>query len=179
VTKRLDEATFYGVNAGRTDHMGLELSGRWVIYRPINLQADFGYWLPSNRFDKFIDDGNDYSGNNLPGIADQTTFIGLTATPTVNWHISINYYYTGKQFLNDANTGYANSWQKLDVRLTRKIKTTPNTSLKLTVGSQNLLDEKYASMIAVNAPSINNNLPRYFYPASPRTFFGGIILTHH
>ena len=41
----------------------------------------------------------------------------------------------------------------------------------ITTGIKNLLNEKYASMILINAQGFNGNKPRYYYPGLPRNYF--------
>ena len=38
-------------------------------------------------------------------------------------------------------------------------------------GIQNIFDENYASMLAVNALPAGNNAPRYFYPGNPKNYY--------
>ena len=50
--------------------------------------------------------------------------------------------------------------------------------LELYGGINNAFDEKYASMILINAGSFGGRAPRYFYPGLPRNYYGGISLKY-
>jgi len=49
-----------------------------------------------------------------------------------------------------------------------------NFTLSLYAGVQNLMNEKYASMVLVNALPTATASPRYYYPGNPRSFYTGI-----
>lgn len=48
---------------------------------------------------------------------------------------------------------------------------------RLFAGVGNLTNERYASMIVVNALAPANGEPRYFYPGMPRNLYGGLTLS--
>ena len=46
--------------------------------------------------------------------------------------------------------------------------------MQLYAGIRNLFNEKYASMILVNAQALGGNAPRYYYPGEPVNFYAGM-----
>ncbi len=177
VTKRESDAVFYGVNAGSTDHKGLEFSFNQILfeienYRQFDLSV--GYFTSLNEFREFNDEGTDFSGNKLPGIPDYSLALDghFYLKP---FHLYANFKSFGRQYLNDANTksyhGYNKTGAKLAIDLIIR-----NVKINLYLGADNLFDTHYASMVLINAPSFGNNKPRYYYPGLPFNVYGGMSL---
>ena len=179
VTKRLDEETFYGVNAGKAHFKGLEVFLRYNILPETasgkSFYATASYDISRNHFVDFIDDGRDFSGKSLPGIPHQRAMIQGYIKPVRNLELLPQFIFTGKMFLNDNNSQSYNSWSvfnlRVDYTVFSKIK---GLNTKIYGGVNNIFDRKYASMILVNAPSFGTNSPRYYYPGLPANLFLGI-----
>ncbi|HAZ04648.1 MAG: hypothetical protein A2W90_06740 [Bacteroidetes bacterium GWF2_42_66] len=178
VTKRITEDTFTGINAGKTHHFGAELLGKWLLTEasafPGNFELSASAAFSRNVFSSFVDDGNDYSDNHLPGIPKSTVSGILSWYPIPDIFIHTVYQRTGEQFLNDANSGLYNSCQTVNMKAGYTLHLKGFGAATLFGSIQNLFDARYASMILVNAPSFGNNLPRYYYPASPRNWSLGL-----
>lgn len=177
VTKRESEDIFYGLNAGKTNHTGMEASLRHRIdvnWANSSIDLSMSYFQSINTFDEFIDDGNDYSDRHLPGIP---TFNGsLNAQFNVaNYHLRISYKQTGDQYLTDDNTRKQEGFSKVDAKISRDF-TVGSYHSSLYLGANNLLDTHYASMVLINAPSFGNQLPRYYYPGLPFNVYGGVSI---
>jgi iron complex outermembrane receptor protein len=173
LTKRESEAVFYGINAGETMHSGLELSTMFYLterYSKFPLSLRLNYHLINAKFTSFINNGSDYSNNQLPGIPQQNIWAGLRLSTKYGIDFDFQYQYIGKQYLNDANTEEIQSYQLLNIQavylLDLKV-----IELQLSGGIRNVLNEKYASMILVNAPSFGGSEPRYYYPGLPRNYY--------
>jgi len=177
VTKRITEEVFTGVNAGKTAHSGFELQVSYDVFNRNNFPGYLGFKsslsLSQHRFIDFIDDGNNYSGNLLPGIPAQNIYVGLNWQPINPLLIDIHYRFAGKQFLNDANSGSTKAYQLTDLKLSYQ-KSFGKVSFKVSGGINNLFNIGYASMLLVNAPSFGNAAPRYYYPGMPRHFYLGL-----
>jgi iron complex outermembrane receptor protein len=181
VTERVAEDVFTGVNAGSAWNRGLELMMKGKLHKddhpaPYNLDLRLSYHLSKNTFRDFVDDGTDYSGNELPGIPGQvlnTTLQGHLG----EFSLEFQYIFTGRQWMNDANSLDYGSYQLANLQLSwiHGFKASP-FQLKLYGGIRNLGDTHYASMILINAPSFGGSSPRYYYPGSPRLFFLGFKL---
>jgi len=46
------------------------------------------------------------------------------------------------------------------------------------LGFNNIFNEKYASMLQINAGSFGNNPPRYYYPGEPSNYYAGLNLKY-
>jgi iron complex outermembrane receptor protein len=182
VTERITEDIFTGINAGKAQNTGLEVLVRGSVYpreRENGYSAGIvlGYNISRNTFRDFVDEGVDYSGNELPGIPRQELSTILTGR-FGSAGISIQHQYTGSQWMNDANSHLYEGYQLMHVKLSwQQSFTSSPFLLTLHCGIRNLLDAHYASMILINAPSFGGNDPRYYYPGSPRQFHLGIRLT--
>lgn len=182
VTKRISDEIFYGVNAGRTSHSGIELLLK------INALPDTkkeiaevsfttGIFTSLNRFRDFTDNGVNYTGNKLPGIPASSVNAEFRAVKSQKLEMILTYQYTGRQFLDDANSGIYNGWQTLNIYSSYSIKSLHGKlNAKIYGGVRNIFNEKYAGMILVNASSFGASLPRYYYPGLPRNFYAGLSL---
>lgn len=179
VTERIAEDIFYGINAGKAMNTGLELlmdlslnpPGRSY---PFDISAIMAYTLSVNRFTEFINDGIDHSGNFLPGIPLQKLNTSLVLDIR-SVDLKLNYLFTGKQWMDDANTLEHDPYHLLHFHGSWLI---PDFSsplrFEIKAGIRNITNSDYASMILVNAPSFGGKDPRYFYPGLPRQFHFGI-----
>jgi len=175
VTEQVSDDSYLSTNAGATQHNGIEAI---LAYQSNGFHITTNYSYNNYVFKDFSDNGNDYSGNKIAGIPSNTV------------HASINYYSgispiygTLTYRFSDAipivndNSLFTESYQLLDFKLGYKYelkKLTINTYF----GVNNISNEKYASMIAVNTRSFNGNPPRPYYPGLPRNIYGGIKVNY-
>lgn len=168
VTKRITEAIFYGENAGKSTLKGIELQ---VQYRPAaRLRATASANASDNRFVEFISDGADFTGRQLPGIPRLHATADLHASVLENLWFQATYTFTGGQYMDDANSRQADTWQTINLRADYSLKAGTRLRVHFIASVQNLFNERYASMILINAPSFGGNAPRYYYPALTRNF---------
>jgi iron complex outermembrane receptor protein len=131
--------------------------------------------LANYHFTDFVDQNKDYSGNNLPGTAKTTGLAMLNVNPTKNTGLRVWYRFTGEMAVNDANSAYSNPFGITNAELSYNGKRgVLNIALK--GGIQNLLDVRYAGMLAINAPAFGTSLPRFYYPGNPRNFYVSVII---
>ena len=178
VTKRETEEIFYGINAGTTSHYGLESKLKLNLFNSSGIWSgslNLNYTWMKNRFDNFIDNQEDYSGNELPGIPDQHLQSIANIGFKKKTFLQLNWRYSGKMHLDDANTKTYSGHHLFDVSFSQRIITGGNTALDIQGGINNIFDRHYAGMVLVNAPSFGNNLPRYYYPGAPANGFIRII----
>jgi len=168
VTKRISEEIFSGENAGKSTLKGVEIQ---LKYKPASyFQTLVSFSKSDNRFNEFISDNVNYTNKQLPGIPAMNANIDLQTVLFKHLQLNAIYSYTGTQFLNDANTKQTNAWQTVNLRAGYALQFFQKYNVQLIATINNLFDEKYASMILVNAPSFSNRPPRYYYPALPRNF---------
>lgn len=180
VTKRLAEDRFRKINAGRTRHNGLEILGKfqWLRHHLVQSTLDVSYMYTDYRFRDFTDEGNDYSGNRLPGIPRHKMFVKLQAQMPAGVYLQANWIGVDKMPMDDANSLYSNPYGRLNLKAGIRRSFSDQWTLHLFGGIRNATDNHYASMILINAPSYGGSPPRYFYPAQPRNFFGGLSLNY-
>lgn len=168
VTKRISEEIFYGENAGRSTLKGVELQ---LKYKPVSyFQTLVSFSKSDNRFKEFISDNVNYANKQLPGIPGMNANIDMQTVLFKNLQLNAVYTYNGAQFLNDENSKQTNTWQTVNFRVGYSLQIFRRHNIQLIATVNNVFDEKYASMILVNAPSFSNRPPRYYYPALPRNF---------
>lgn len=179
VARRVAEDQYVGINAGESLHQGIEflINGKMISTEKIQLNAYISGSLNHFEFIDFIDNDNDFSGNQLPSVPEFQWNFGLDFT-TKSFTFSTSYRTVGKMFLNDANSLSSQPYQLLDINTNYTFSIWKNLKANLQFGIQNSLDEKYAASILPNAVGFGNVAPRYFYPGNPRNYYGGINLTY-
>lgn len=179
VAQRTGEDEYMGINAGGTDHPGVEAR---IDYRIIN-RPDWNSYLRVNatatryRFAEFTDRGNDYAGNKLTGTPDLMTNWMLESTHKKGFFLNLHYLTVGRMPMRDDNSIYSDAYELFNVMAGYE-KTFKNLSIGLSSGVQNILDEHYASMILINATTMGNQLPRYYYPGLPRNYKAQVSLRY-
>lgn len=177
VARRVGPDQFVGVNAGKADHNGIEFTSAYRTNLTSDLQLKL--FLNSNfnffEFDKFVDLGENYSGKTIPGVPEymispgtEISFKDLTA--------NINFQAFGEMALDDANSGYTDAYELLNLKLNYNWKLSRRLNFQFNFGINNILDEDYAASIVTNAVGFGGSAPRYYYPGNPRNYFGGVRL---
>ncbi|MBC8003970.1 MAG: TonB-dependent receptor plug domain-containing protein [Verrucomicrobia bacterium] len=179
VAQRTGEDEYMGINAGGTNHPGIEAR---VDYRLIN-RPDWSSYLRVNatatryRFAEFTDRGNDYAGNKLTGTPDLQTNWMLETSHKKGFFLNLHYLTVGRMPMRDDNSIYSKAYELTNVMAGYE-KTFRNLSIGLSSGIQNLLDEHYASMILINATAPGTQSPRYYYPGLPRNYKAQVSLRY-
>jgi iron complex outermembrane receptor protein len=180
VTKRIAEDEFYKINAGKTSHQGLEILGRvrWLNSQFLKSTFHTSYMYSNYRFEEFTDEGNDYSGNALPGIPSHKAYIQLDLNFDAGIYLTANMLWSDIMPLNDANSKYSNAFLKTALKAGFRKTLSRKWRVNIFAGIQNLNNEHYASMILINAPSYGGSAPRYYYPGAPRNYHIGLSLRY-
>jgi len=166
VTKRISEELFFGENAGTSSLKGLEFQ---LKYRPVELfQLTASLNGSQNKFKSFISDGIDYAGKELPGIPSINSHVDLQTRLFKKLQLNALYSFSGTQYLNDANSASTNDWQTLNLRAAYTLTIAKKFDMECIATINNIFDERYASMVLINAPSFGGRTPRYYYPGMPR-----------
>jgi len=131
--------------------------------------------LTDYTFDKFVDLGENYSGNELPGVPE------YMVTPTIgfdhkDFSANINYQMFGEMALDDSNSGYTEAYELLNFRMNYNTKLTSYLQAGASFGINNIADKLYASSIVTNAVGFGGSAPRYYYPGMPRNYYAGLNL---
>ena len=175
VARRVGPDQFVGINAGKADHNGIEFASAYQTQLLENLQLKL--FLNSNfnffKFDRFVDRGDNYSGNTLPGVPEYMISPG-TEVNYKNLTAHLNFQAFGEMALNDTNSGYTDPYELLNLKLNYNWNLSPRFDLQFNFGINNILDEQYAASIVTNAVGFGGSAPRYYYPGNPRNYFGGV-----
>jgi len=178
VARRTGDDQFIGVNAGQTELKGIEIGLSYFLLRSDGISISHANALSVNahEFKDFEDLDEDYSGNDLTGVPSHTFNSQLFIDSRIGFYGYINYYGVGKIPVTDDNSVYSDSYQVVNVKLGYRKSLGSNWQLDLYGGINNLFDEKYASMLQINAGSFGGNAPRYYYPGEPINFYSGLRL---
>ena len=173
VAQRTSEDTYVGVNAGKTSHPGIELSINSFIWNSLdnkkNITSEVFFSKNWHKFIEFVNEGNVYSNNYLTGVPLHT--LNKNIIFKINkFKGTINYQKTGKIPINDSNSEYSEPYMLWNFKVAKLFKIN-KINLNIITGVKNLFDEKYASMILINAKGFGGKKPRYYYPGLPRNYF--------
>ncbi len=179
VAQRTAEDAYIGVNAGTNNHLGLDLLLNYSVQLSASHSLNLFYSgaVMHYRFGEFENDGEVFDGNELTGVPQHQSNIGLELTGNDGFYGNVNGQYVGSMPMNDANSLYSDDYFLLRTRL-GYLQSIGNFELDLYAGVDNLTDTKYASMILINATGFNGAAPRYYYPGAPRSFYAGIRLSY-
>ena len=171
VTRRTAEDIIFGINAGKTEHNGIEfdLESLILVKNRTQIIADVSYSLSAFKFKKFIDDQNDFSGNQLTGVPKHQ--LSLDFRHKTDWFFSgFGYQYVDEIPVTDSNSIFSESYQLFNLYAGVDLSLGERWSTNLIFRVRNALDEKYASMLSINANSFGGSEPRYYYPGLPRNY---------
>ncbi|MCT8341139.1 TonB-dependent receptor [Flavobacteriaceae bacterium TK19130] len=180
VAERVGNDQFVGRNAGNTHNRGIEVGVNYSseIFQNFTLStyanADFNF----HKFIDFVDGDEDFSGNELTGVPDKKLSGGLTLKHISGMYVLGNVLHVGSQPITDANDLYSDSYTVLNLKAGYNTTLLENFKLSLSAGINNVADATYASSILINASAFGGNEPRYFYPAPPINYYGGLGVTY-
>ncbi|WP_092015271.1 TonB-dependent receptor family protein [Marinobacter daqiaonensis] len=163
-----DGRTFFE-NAGRTSRDGIEAGIRWPFHSAWTATSSVTW--ARYRFDRFEEEGDDLSGNELPGLPGVLWHGGLAWQGLGGRFAEVGAHYEGDFYADNANTESVDSHWRFDFKVGDSWRLGGDNSLDLYAGVRNLLDEEYFENVRVNA-----NFDRYYEPAAGRTFYAGIEL---
>lgn len=155
-------------NSGESRRRGLEAKLAWEFTD--RLSATGSYTLAEYEYREFVDQsGNDYAGNRLPGLPEETLFGELAWRDPAIGYASLNARWIGSIYADNANDSRIGSYAVVDGRVGKTIPA-GRESLTVYLGIDNLLDKDYYDNIRINAFG-----GRYFEPAPDRTFYAGLV----
>jgi iron complex outermembrane receptor protein len=180
VARRTANDEFIGVNAGKTKYNGLELTLNYHLINTEKLKIYHTNAFAYNdfKFKTFVDDGNDYSGNDLTGVPNLTFNSNLNFESNIGIYAFLNYNMIGEIPMRDDNSVYSKKHQLVNCKIGYKSNETKKIQFNMFVGINNLFNEKYASMLLINAGIFGGNAPRYYYPGEPTNYYSGLNLKY-
>jgi iron complex outermembrane recepter protein len=166
VLQRLDDGAEYFINAGETRQKGIEASVSWQ-HKALKIWTSYNY--SHYRFENYIKDGNDFSGNKLTGVPPTVATFGLDVTSTKGPYANITAFYNDHIPLNDSNTAYSREFILLNLRAGYRMRSKSALRFDFFGGVSNILDERY---------SLGNDLNafggRYYNVAPGINLFAGL-----
>lgn len=178
VAQRIAEDQYVGINAGKTQHTGVEISINYkeMIGNKWLLKPYFTAALNDFIFRDFKDGDADFSGNDLTGVPAHTLNLGLESEFVGGFSFRINLLNVGEIPVNDENTIYSDAYSLLNIKLNYRFDFIKKMKLEVYVGANNLTDEAYVASVLPNAVGFGGAQPRYYYPGDARNFYAGIKL---
>lgn len=171
VPRRISEELTIGVNAGKTQHFGLEIASYYDDLKTgdVTHYAKVMLSLSHNTFVDFVLDGEQFSGNQVTGVAPITAALSWKSVYK-GLEAQLNFQYRSSLPIDDANTVMSDAFSLVNAQIgyQRELRRSPTVSGFIRVNGNNLLNQNYASMVLVNASSFGGSLPRYYYPGMPR-----------
>ena len=176
VQKRDSSGADYFENAGSANQAGVESYINYVITKKntqfiTSANAFLSHAINDFHYDDYIRQGEDFSGNTIPGIASQTIAAGISIKTKPGLYANSSLHYNGKVFLNDANLAHAIPYYYMDVKAGYQSSIQGQYLFDIFAGVQNLLDEKYSL-----GNDINGFGGRYYNAAPGRSFYTGVRL---
>ena len=173
VAQRTAEDTFVGVNAGKTSHPGIEITINSKLWSSVkkqnNIKSEIYFSKTWYEFIEFVDKDTDYSGKTVTGVPSYK-IANILMINMNNFKTIIDFQNTGKIPMNDSNEKFSDPYTIINLKISKLFQIN-KIDIRITTGIKNLLNEKYASMILINAQGFNGNIPRYYYPGLPRNYF--------
>lgn len=181
VARRTAEDQFIGINAGKTQHNGLEIviKHQWIDNKTISVNQYITYTLNDFKFKEFIDGDTNYSGNKLTGVPSNVLNLGIDFDTKMGVYISVNYQYIGQIPITDSNALFTKSYNLANIKLGFKHSINKNLKFNAYFGLDNMFNEKYASQILINAVGFGSTAPRYYYPGNPSNYYTGLNLSYN
>ncbi|WP_406684734.1 TonB-dependent receptor [Seonamhaeicola sp. MEBiC1930] len=180
VSRRIDQDQFIGINAGKTQHDGLEtsLDYQLVSTKSLKLNISTSFSLNNYKFKEFIDNENNYSNNDLTGVPSEVFNTIIDFDSELGLYGNLNFQHVGEIPITDSNNLYSASYNLLNGKFGFRRNLNKNIKLNIFIGLNNIFDTHYASQILINASSFGGNAPRYYYPGNPVNYYSGINLIY-
>lgn len=180
VARRTAQDEFIGVNAGKTNHDGLEMDWTYSILNSEKLQiSTFGsYSLNLYKFDKFIDGNSDFSGNDVTGVPSNILNLGIDINTSTGLYGNFNFQYVDEMPITDSNSLYSEMYNISNLKIGYQKALIEKLRLNAFFGINNIFNATYASQILINASGFGGNAPRYFYPANPINYYTALALNY-
>ena len=181
VSRRTAEDQFIGVNAGRTQHDGIELNlnYKWLNKESFSMGSFLSYSLNNYIFKAFVDDNANYSGNELTGVPKDIFNAGLDFNSKLGFYGNFNFQYVGSMPITDSNSLFSDSYKLVNLKVGYKTAFFDNRlTCGIFYGLDNIFDEAYASQILINTTGFGNSAPRYYYPGNPVNYYAGININY-
>ena len=159
-------------NAGSSTHQGLE-SALTMELLP-GLTSTLTYTWSDFSYDTFRDrSGNNFDGNEIPGIPDNQFHIELNYQHPSGFYADWDLLHADSFFADNANTVRSGAYSVANLRA-GLIRQWDQWEVSPFIGINNMFAEEYFDNIRLNA-----GFGRYFEPAPKRNYYGGIGIRYN
>lgn len=154
-------------NAARTRRDGVELGLDWIATERLSIATA---WTWSDyRFERFVDrDGNDFSGNRLPGLPEHKLFVEVDWRAANGRFARAGVRHVDSVYADNANEVRVDDYTTLDLRAGR-VWSASGRRVEAWLGIDNATDTGHVANVRVNATG-----GRFFEPAPGRTWVAGL-----
>lgn len=156
-------------NSGRSEHTGWEVSADGELADDATLRL--AYTTTNARYVSFTPEGQDYSGNRVPGVAPRSLDAVFSYAPQAGF-VEVRGLWRDRVPVDDAGTTRASPYFLLDASAGLDDFVVGNVGLSPFVGVENLTDIYYVASVVPNAFG-----DRYFEPGPGRTWRVGLAVT--
>jgi len=153
-------------NAGSSEHVGVEAFLEMHLLPGLRTRTT--YTRVVAEFDAFTPQGEDFSGNRIPGVAPNELFAQLRGERGPLW-AEIAWTWVDGIPVNDANTASADSYGLVDLRVGAREVRLGSLEFSPYAGIRNLTDELYSASVTPNAFG-----GRFFEPGPGRSGYVGM-----
>ena len=181
IREQVGDDQFIEKNAGKSKHQGLEIAMDYkILPTSSNFQINpfINYNLNHHKFVDFVDNGNDYSGNELTGVPKHKITAGLQNRLFSNYYINVVYQYLEQIPLTDSNDLYSDSYSLVNLRAGYRKKISDRFTLGFDLGINNVFNVLYARSVLINATGFGGSEPRYYYPGNGINYFGSFNIAY-
>ncbi|MDZ7779110.1 MAG: TonB-dependent receptor [Gemmatimonadota bacterium] len=161
-----DPGRQYFRNAGASHHTGWEVTAEGTPFP--NAEVRVSYTRVDARFERYITDSEDFSGNRIPGLAPHR-LDALGSLTHGSGFVEVRALYQDDVPTNDAGDTTADAYVIADLRAGLERVGSGSARLSPYVAISNLFDRRYTGSVTVNAFG-----GRYFEPGPGRTFRVGV-----
>jgi len=164
-------------NAGKSTHTGAEVTLSAASSSGL-LRGNLTYTYTNARFDKFVQDGVDVSGNRIPGLAPQRAQGVFRVNPD-GFFAEVATTYVDNVPVDDANTpGFSAPAHLItDIRAGAEGVQLANMIFSPWAAVTNVFDEYFVASVIPNAAGASPAARRYYDPGPGRAFQVGIRAT--
>ena len=156
--------SFYA-NVGSSTRDGVEAALSWHASNGVSV--DLSYTWSDFTFDQFVQDGQDFGGNRLPGLPRHFGYFGLSYATNSGLAATFETQFSGGLYADNGNSTSVASYAVSNIRLVYEWRR-GRWMFRPYIGINNLFNELYNSNIRINAFG-----GRYYEPAPERNVYAG------
>ncbi len=170
------------INSGSTSQNGWEVVLQYNFFVGESKFLRCNGWINGHKadyvFTEYTNDGENFSGQLMPGTALHTAQAGCDFEWNEKWQFTISDQWVDRMALNNANTVWSNPYHLMQVRLSGNMFSRESQNRSLSwhwmIGVNNALNSMYSSF-----HQLNDAGGRYYNPSPERNFYVGLSAFVH